>query len=61
MWLQVRKKGVAAAAEEKGGATWRDEPVTKRIEHALVKGIDTYIVKVRTHCSFAVSTCAGTR
>jgi cobalamin-dependent methionine synthase I len=46
----VRKKGVAAAAEEKGGATWRDEHVVKRIEHALVKGIDTYIVAVRA-CS----------
>ena len=46
----VRKKGVAAVAEAAGGATWRDEPVQKRIEHALVKGIDTYIVGVRTSC-----------
>lgn len=45
----VRKKGVAAVAEAAGGATWRDLPVTKRIEHALVKGLDTYIVSVRPY------------
>ena len=50
--LQVRKKGTGAAKEEAaGGKTWRDENVTKRIEHALVKGIDTYIVKARATCA----------
>jgi methanogenic corrinoid protein MtbC1 len=42
----VRKKGVAAAAS-KGGAkaeTWRDFPVEKRLEHALVKGLDEFVV-----------------
>ena len=44
----VRKKGVAASAEAGSGqSTWRDLPVGKRIEHALVKGLDTFIVAVR--------------
>lgn len=54
----VRKKGVAAVASSGGGAaSWRDLPVTKRIEHALVKGVDTYIVAVRppAHSCFAAS------
>jgi cobalamin-dependent methionine synthase I len=42
----LRKKGVAAAKEAAGGATWRDLPVAERITHALVKGLDTYIVAV---------------
>ena len=25
-------------------ASWRDEPVEKRIEYALIKGIDQYVV-----------------
>ena len=32
----------AVAAEKKG--SWRDLPVEKRIEHALVKGIDEFAV-----------------
>jgi 5-methyltetrahydrofolate--homocysteine methyltransferase len=46
----VRQKGVAAATSGGGGggkASWRDLAVTKRIQHALVKGLDTYIVAVR--------------
>merc|ERR1719262_692464 len=31
----VRKKGAAADSVEAKGATWRDEPLAKRIEHAL--------------------------
>ena len=45
----VRKKSDGAAAGGGGGpaaAEWRSLPVTKRIEHALVKGLDTYIVQV---------------
>ena len=29
-------------------ASWRDLPVEKRLEHALVKGIDEFAVVVRT-------------
>ncbi|MFT3965904.1 MAG: dihydropteroate synthase, partial [Sphingobium sp.] len=36
-------KGKDAAAE-KAAEEWRGWPVIKRIEHALVKGIDTYVV-----------------
>jgi len=42
----VRRLGVAAGAEVKAkGASWRDEPLSKRIEIALVKGIDEFIVR----------------
>merc|ERR1719359_2700401 len=42
----VRKKG--AAEGEVGpaagkAATWRDEPIEKRLEHALIKGIDEFV------------------
>merc|ERR1719311_1036607 len=43
----VRKKG-GAAVESSGGpkaASWRDEPLGARITHALVKGIDEFIVR----------------
>lgn len=32
------------AASEKAAEEWRSWPVIKRLEHALVKGIDTYVV-----------------
>jgi 5-methyltetrahydrofolate--homocysteine methyltransferase len=42
----VRKNGQAAVNEAKAkGASWRDEPLGKRIETALVKGIDEFIVR----------------
>jgi len=43
----VRKKGGAAVESSGGakGASWRDEPLGERITHALVKGIDEFIVK----------------
>uniref|UniRef100_A0A1D2A7V4 methionine synthase n=1 Tax=Auxenochlorella protothecoides TaxID=3075 RepID=A0A1D2A7V4_AUXPR len=47
----VKRKGQvggAAAAEKKD--SWRDLPVTKRIEHALVKGIDTHVVADTEEC-----------
>ncbi|WP_156840699.1 methionine synthase [Novosphingobium aquimarinum] len=33
-----------SVAEEKAAEEWRSYPVAKRIEHALVKGIDAYVV-----------------
>jgi 5-methyltetrahydrofolate--homocysteine methyltransferase len=47
----VRKKNDGAAAGGGGGSTaaeWRSLPVAKRIEYALVKGLDTFIVQVQT-------------
>merc|ERR1719262_668621 len=43
----VRKKGAAAdsGAAAAKSSSWRDEPLAKRIEHALVKGIDEFIVR----------------
>jgi 5-methyltetrahydrofolate--homocysteine methyltransferase len=43
----VRKKGVAATdtgAATGKAASWRDEGVEKRLEHALIKGIDEFVV-----------------
>jgi 5-methyltetrahydrofolate--homocysteine methyltransferase len=43
------------AATEKAAEEWRGWPVTKRLEHALVKGIDMYVVEDTEECrqSFA--------
>ena len=45
----VKKKGAAPGAKAAGGkegSSWRDLPVEKRLEHALVKGIDEFAVRV---------------
>ncbi|WJW75393.1 methionine synthase [Thiohalobacter sp. IOR34] len=36
-------RGDGGPAEKKEDLAWRDWPVEKRLEHALVKGIDTYV------------------
>jgi 5-methyltetrahydrofolate--homocysteine methyltransferase len=41
--LAEKFRGTDAAAE-KAAEEWRSWPVTKRLEHALVKGIDLYVV-----------------
>jgi 5-methyltetrahydrofolate--homocysteine methyltransferase len=43
----VRKLGDTAGAEKGGpkAKSWRDEPVEKRLAHALVKGIDEFAVR----------------
>jgi 5-methyltetrahydrofolate--homocysteine methyltransferase len=38
------------AATEKAAEEWRGWPVTKRLEHALVKGIDMYVVDDTEEC-----------
>ncbi|MES1953619.1 B12-dependent methionine synthase [Salinisphaera hydrothermalis EPR70] len=38
-------KGEGAKAEAKQDTAWRDQPVEKRLEHALVKGIDAYVTE----------------
>jgi 5-methyltetrahydrofolate--homocysteine methyltransferase len=40
---ELKKKGAGAGAEAKADEAWRSDPVEKRLEHALVKGIDAYI------------------
>ena len=42
--LAEKYRGTDAAAE-KAAEEWRSWPVEKRLEHALVKGIDTYVVE----------------
>jgi 5-methyltetrahydrofolate--homocysteine methyltransferase len=43
----VRRKGDAAGVvgDKAKGVSWRDEPLGKRIEYALVKGTDEFIVR----------------
>ncbi|MDD3610584.1 MAG: methionine synthase [Halothiobacillaceae bacterium] len=43
--LEVAEKyrGIGAGAEVKEDLEWRSWPVAKRLEHALVKGIDAYV------------------
>ena len=56
-----RGDGQKAASTE--DLSWREQPVTKRIEHALVKGIDTYIVEdteaARQECALPLDVIEG--
>jgi 5-methyltetrahydrofolate--homocysteine methyltransferase len=47
--LAEKYKGTDAVAE-KAMAEWRGWPVTKRLEHALVKGIDQWVVEDTEEC-----------
>ena len=47
--LAEKFRGTDAVAE-KAMAEWRGWPVTKRLEHALVKGIDMYVVEDTEEC-----------
>ena len=40
---ELKKTTTSGAAEAKADEAWRGEPVEKRIEHALVKGLDAFI------------------
>ena len=42
--IAERFKGDGKALEKKQNLEWRDWPVTKRLEHALVNGIDAHVV-----------------
>ena len=46
-------------AQEKAEAEWRGWPVTKRLEHALVKGIDAHIVEDTEEARLAIKTAGG--
>src|SRR3546814_5729496 len=48
--LAERYKG-KDAAQEKAAEAWRGWPVQKRLEHALVQGIDAYVVRSEEHTS----------
>jgi 5-methyltetrahydrofolate--homocysteine methyltransferase len=41
--IAAKYKGDGGGIERKEDLAWRDWPVTKRLEHALVKGIDAYV------------------
>ncbi|MET0241136.1 MAG: methionine synthase [Sphingobium sp.] len=47
------------AAAEKAAEEWRGWPVIKRIEHALVKGIDTYVVEDTEEARIAIKDRGG--
>jgi 5-methyltetrahydrofolate--homocysteine methyltransferase len=42
---ELKKQSAGPEAEAKAEEAWRGEAVEKRLEHALVKGIDTYITE----------------
>jgi len=46
-------------AQEKAEAEWRGWPVTKRLEHALVKGIDAHIVDDTEEARLAIKQAGG--
>ena len=46
-------------AQEKAEAEWRGWPVTKRLEHALVKGIDAHIIDDTEEARLAVKSAGG--
>ncbi|MHA6718111.1 methionine synthase [Sphingomonas sp. RS6] len=50
--LAEKYRGTDAAAE-KQAAEWRGWPVEKRLEHALVKGIDQFVVEDTEECRLA--------
>ena len=56
--LAERYRGTDVA-QEKAEAEWRGWPVTKRLEHALVKGIDAHIVDDTEEARLAIKTAGG--
>jgi 5-methyltetrahydrofolate--homocysteine methyltransferase len=44
-WADVHAAGASGAGEADGTPGWRQLPVTERLTHALVEGIDTWIVE----------------
>ncbi|HHJ13886.1 MAG TPA: methionine synthase [Gammaproteobacteria bacterium] len=50
--LEIAEKyrGDGATADKKEDLEWRDLPVVKRLEHALVKGIDAYVEQDTEEC-----------
>jgi 5-methyltetrahydrofolate--homocysteine methyltransferase len=43
--LAQKYQGDGSSVERKEDLTWREQPVGKRLEHALVKGINTFVVE----------------
>ncbi len=56
--LAERYKGTDAA-QEKAAAEWRGWPVERRIEHALVKGIDAHVVDDTEEARLAIKERGG--
>ncbi|HEX7873103.1 MAG TPA: methionine synthase [Sphingobium sp.] len=56
--LAEKYRGTDAVAE-KAAEEWRGWPVVRRIEHALVKGIDTYVVEDTEEARLAVEDRGG--
>jgi 5-methyltetrahydrofolate--homocysteine methyltransferase len=48
-----------SAADEKAAEEWRGWPVERRIEHALVKGIDAYVVEDTEEARTAIDESGG--
>jgi 5-methyltetrahydrofolate--homocysteine methyltransferase len=56
--LAEKYRGIDVA-QEKAEAEWRGWPVTKRLEHALVKGIDAHIVEDTEEARLATKSAGG--
>src|SRR5688572_12543067 len=56
--LAERFKGTDAAAE-KAAEEWRGWPVERRLEHALVKGIDAHVISDTEEARLAVAARGG--
>ena len=56
--LAEKFRGTDAAAE-KAAEEWRGWPVAKRLEHALVKGLDQYVVEDTEECRLAAEANGG--
>jgi 5-methyltetrahydrofolate--homocysteine methyltransferase len=56
--LAEKYRGTDAAAE-KAAEEWRSWPVARRLEHALVKGIDAYVVEDTEEARLAAEARAG--
>ena len=48
--IAERYKGDGSSTEKKEDLAWRELPVVKRLEHALVKGIDAYVEADTEEC-----------
>ena len=57
--LAQRYQGKGRAADEKAAAEWRSWPVDKRLEHALVKGMDAHVVEDAEEARVAIAARGG--
>ncbi len=52
--IAAKYKGDGSSIEKKEDLAWRELPVVKRLEHALVKGIDAFVEQDTEECRLAI-------